>query len=194
MVAHAAKIRTQYNTYPSISSFQKEARIGECWRSLAAAWGSIPSNEGTLRHDSISENGRAQHFGVLARSRPCSKQRHAARLKDENGPSCLISIPSVCRHGVLDRTAQARKHCFDATVAMPSPWAMASNMPLSHFPTVLPLLSIFPHSPNFPVLPAQRTSPRSRWLGQASLSRRQRRSRVCQAGPCLSGSGARPSL
>ncbi|PTB38787.1 hypothetical protein M441DRAFT_238811 [Trichoderma asperellum CBS 433.97] len=52
--AHAEKVRTRY---PSFVSFRKGATIGECWRSLAAAWGGIPSNKGTLRHDSISENG-----------------------------------------------------------------------------------------------------------------------------------------
>ncbi|UKZ61846.1 uncharacterized protein TrAtP1_003107 [Trichoderma atroviride] len=58
-----ATLKRVKTDYPSIRIFRTEARIGECWRSLAAAWGSIPSNEGTLRHDSISENGRPSTLG-----------------------------------------------------------------------------------------------------------------------------------
>lgn len=96
------------NTY-SIPQHWQFPKRSKNWGMLEVACGCMGQYPKQQGHSETRLNQRertAQHLGVLARSRPCSKQRHTARFKPKNTPRSLIPIPSVCPYGVLDRTAQ----------------------------------------------------------------------------------------
>lgn len=67
--------------FPSSCDLGERSELGNALSTLAAAMGRYPKQQGRCETSLSQRERTVQTFGVSARSRPCSKQRHVADIR-----------------------------------------------------------------------------------------------------------------